>query len=234
MAAGITNADNITLNLGSGGANVATDYLTTEGGHAQFVKLGIGGDGTLNQITSTNPLPVQLYSINPTFKTLPVGGGTNGEGITVFADISVGEVSLATGATLDAIVSGISADITSFKSGITLGIDNATGTTMNIEGTVSISSVATPTSFTSGTFNLTTDATVSLPGFTCESGIKVKNTFSGGQGDIRVGVGGVTPTDANSYLLSVSEELFVEINNVDNITFGTGSAAGATITYIGS
>ena len=68
MAAGITNADNITLNLGSGGANVATDYLTTEGGHAQFVKLGIGGDGTLNQITSTNPLPVQLYSINPTFK----------------------------------------------------------------------------------------------------------------------------------------------------------------------
>ena len=88
MAAGITNADNITLNLGSGGANVATDYLTTEGGHAQFVKLGIGGDGTLNQITSTNPLPVQLYSINPTFKTLPVGGGTNGEGITVFADIT--------------------------------------------------------------------------------------------------------------------------------------------------
>ena len=233
MAAGITNADNITLNLGSGGANVATDYLTTEGGHAQFVKLGIGGDGTLNQITSTNPLPVQLYSINPTFKTLPVGGGTNGEGITVFADITVGEVSLATGTTLSSIVNGISADLRT-AGGLSFGVFNATGTTMNVEGTVSISSVATPTSFTSGTFNLTTDATVSLPGFTCESGIKVKNTFSGGQGDIRVGVGGVTPTDANSYLLSVSEELFVEINNVDNITFGTGSAAGATITYIGS
>ena len=207
MAAGITNADNITLNLGSGGANVATDYLTTEGGHAQFVKLGIGGDGTLNQITSTNPLPVQLYSINPTFKTLPVGGGTNGEGITV-----------------DLRTAG----------GLSFGVFNAAGTTMTVQGTVAISSVATPASFTSGTFNLTTDATVSLPGFTCESGIKVKNTFSGGQGDIRVGVGGVTPTDANSYLLSVSEELFVEINNVDNITFGTGSAAGATITYIGS
>ena len=233
MAAGITNADNITLNLGSGGANVATDYLTTEGGHAQFVKLGIGGDGTLNQITSTNPLPVQLYSINPTLKTLPVGGGTNGEGITVFADITVGEVSLATGTTLSSIVNGISADLRT-AGGLSFGVFNAAGTTMTVQGTVAISSVATPASFTSGTFNLTTDATVSLPGFTCESGIKVKNTFSGGQGDIRVGVGGVTPTDANSYLLSVSEELFVEINNVDNITFGTGSAAGATITYIGS
>ena len=54
MAGGNTAADNITLNLGSGGANIASDYLTSEGGHAQFVKLGIGGDGSLNQITATN------------------------------------------------------------------------------------------------------------------------------------------------------------------------------------
>ncbi len=92
MAGGNTAADNITLNLGSGGANIASDYLTSEGGHAQFVKLGIGGDGSLNQITATNPLPVQAYALNPTWTTFPVGGGTGGQGITVNAEITVGSV----------------------------------------------------------------------------------------------------------------------------------------------
>ena len=68
------------------------DYLTSEGGHAQFVKLGIGGDGSLNQITATNPLPVQTYALNPNWTTLPVGGGTGGQGITVNAQITVGNV----------------------------------------------------------------------------------------------------------------------------------------------
>ena len=73
-----------------------------------------------------------------------------------------------------------------------------------------------------------------LPNFTCQSGVKVKNFFGGGQSDVRVSLTGGTPSDANSYLLSVSEELFVEVDNLNKIRFGTAAAAGATITYIGS
>ena len=120
MAGGNTAADNITLNLGSGGANIATDYLTSEAAHSQFVKLGIGGDGSLNQITATNPLPVQSYALNPNWKTLPVGGGTGGQGITVNAQITVGTVSFSSGATIDQIIKVISADLRN-AGGVTFG-----------------------------------------------------------------------------------------------------------------
>ena len=232
MAGGNTAADNITLNLGSGGANIATDYLTSEEAHSQFVKLGIGGDGSLNQITATNPLPVQSYALNPNWKTIPVGGGTGGQGITVNAEITVGSVNFVAGITLDKVVSGISADLRS-AGGVTFGINNVTGTTLNVEGSVSVSSVVTPGSFTSGSVNVVSGSVTTLPNFTCQSGVKVKNFFGGGQADVRVSLTGGTPTDANSYLLSVSEELFVEVNNLNKVRFGTASG-GATITYIGS
>ena len=232
MAGGNTAADNITLNLGSGGANIATDYLTSEAAHSQFVKLGIGGDGSLNQITATNPLPVQSYALNPNWKTIPVGGGTGGQGITVNAEITVGSVNFVAGITLDKVVSGISADLRS-AGGVTFGVNNVTGTTLNVEGSVSVSSVVTPGSFTSGSVNVVSGSVTTLPNFTCQSGVKVKNFFGGGQADVRVSLTGGTPTDANSYLLSVSEELFVEVNNLNKVRFGTASG-GATITYIGS
>ena len=233
MAGGNTAADNITLNLGSGGANIASDYLTSEGGHAQFVKLGIGGDGSLNQITATNPLPVQTYALNPTWTTLPVGGGTGGQGITVNAEITVGTVDFSSGATIDQIIKGISADLRS-AGGVTFGVNNVTGTTLNVEGSVTVSSVVTPPSFTSGSVNVTTSSVTTLPNFTCQSGVKIKNFFGGGQADVRVSLTGGTPSDTNSYLLSVSEELFVEVDNLNKVRFGTGSSDGATITYIGS
>jgi hypothetical protein len=75
--------------------------LTSEAAHSQFVKLGIGGDGSLNQITATNPLPVQSYALNPNWTTIPVGGGTGGQGITVNAEITVGSVNFVAGITLD-------------------------------------------------------------------------------------------------------------------------------------
>ena len=233
MAGGNTAADNITLNLGSGGANIASDYLTSEGGHAQFVKLGIGGDGSLNQITATNPLPVQTYALNPNWTTLPVGGGTGGQGITVNAQITVGNVNFVAGASFDKIVSGISADLRN-AGGITFGVQNA-GTSLEVQGSVKITEVVTPSSFTSGSVSVSSGGgVVNLTGFTCESGVKIKNFFGGGQSDVRVGLTGSTPTDANSYILSVSEELFVEVSNTNKLVFGTAAAAGATITYIGS
>ena len=233
MAGGNTAADNITLNLGSGGANIATDYLTSEAAHSQFVKLGIGGDGSLNQITATNPLPIQAYALNPTWTTFPVGGGTGGQGITVNAQITVGTVSFSSGATIDQIIKGISADLRN-AGGVTFGVNNVTGTTLNVDGIVSVSSVVTPSSFTSGSVNINTGSVTTLPNFTCQSGVKLKNFFGGGQADVRGSLTGGTPSDTNSYLLSVSEELFVEVDNLNKVRFGTGSADGATITYIGS
>jgi hypothetical protein len=100
-------------------------------------------------------------------------------------------------------------------------------------GSVSVSSVVTPGSFTSGSVSVVSGSVTTLPNFTCQSGVKVKNFFGGGQADVRVSLTGGTPTDANSYLLSVSEELFVEVNNLNKVRFGTASG-GATITYIGS
>ena len=49
MAGGNTAADNITLNLGSGGANIATDYLLPKQ-PITVCKIGIGGDGSLDQM----------------------------------------------------------------------------------------------------------------------------------------------------------------------------------------
>lgn len=49
-------ADDITLNSGSGGATLATDDLS--GIHYQRVKVTWGGDGTANDTTASNPLPV--------------------------------------------------------------------------------------------------------------------------------------------------------------------------------
>ena len=70
-------------------------------------------------------------------------------------------------------------------------------------------------SFTSGSINVF--RLRALANFTCQSGVKVKNFFGGGQADVRVSLTGGTPTDANSYLLSVSEELFIEVNNLNKL-----------------
>ena len=234
MAGGNTAADNITLNLGSGGANIATDYLSSEAAHAQFVKLGIGGDGSLNQITATNPLPVQTYALNPTWSTIPVGGGTGGQGITVNAEITVGSVDFVAGVTIDAVVSGITADIRSVGEGLTFGVANA-GSSLEVVGSVKVTEVVTPSGFTTGTISVhAATSPVTLPDFTCSSGVKIKNFFGGGNADVRVSLTGGTPDDSNSYLMAVSEELFVEVDNLNKIRFGTASTDGATITYIGS
>lgn len=49
-------ADNVTLNSGSGGATLATDDIA--GVQYQRVKVTWGGDGTANDTTAANPLPV--------------------------------------------------------------------------------------------------------------------------------------------------------------------------------
>lgn len=53
-------ADDLTLNSGSGGATLATDEIASR--HFQRVKICTGVDGTANDASTTNPVPVALTS----------------------------------------------------------------------------------------------------------------------------------------------------------------------------
>ena len=130
-----TASDNITLNLGSGGPVVHTDYISSKG-HIQYVKLDIGMDGNINSVTSLNPLPIQIASSPSNWTTVPVAGGTNGQGVNIAGVIEVADVGISNG-TLDRLIE--------VKNGVTLG-SIASGVVMGIqspqEGSVNIAATA--------------------------------------------------------------------------------------------
>lgn len=64
-------ADNVTLNAGSGGVNLMTDEITA-GNHVQRVKPGFGVDGSLTDVSASNPFPVVQTGTPP----LPTGAAT--------------------------------------------------------------------------------------------------------------------------------------------------------------
>ena len=81
MAGGNTAADNITLNLGTGGADVATEFISSVG-HVQLIKLDVGDANTSTLVSSTDPLPVQVQGLGITtgrdYDFFPVAGSTDG------------------------------------------------------------------------------------------------------------------------------------------------------------
>ena len=48
--------DNVTLNPGSGGIDLATDEISSV--HHQKVKIEYGLDGSATEVSHTNPLPI--------------------------------------------------------------------------------------------------------------------------------------------------------------------------------
>ena len=68
--------DNVRLNPGLSGANVATDYVSSKDSHYQIVKLDFGDENSFSQVSNQNPLPVNIQGINNAFQTLPVAGNT--------------------------------------------------------------------------------------------------------------------------------------------------------------
>lgn len=119
-----TASDNITLNLGSGGPVVATDYVSTAGktGHIQYVKLDYGNENAHQPVTSSSPLPTSISSLPSNWLSLPVGGGTGGQGITINGTINAAFVGITNG-TLGRISEGVSVDVRGFG-GKTLAIGN--------------------------------------------------------------------------------------------------------------
>lgn len=84
-------ADNITLNVGSGGSVVATDDDGTA--HHQYVKVEFGGDGTFTKVTSSAGLPTQpmgnvAHDAADSGNALKIGAKaeTSPKGITLVSD----------------------------------------------------------------------------------------------------------------------------------------------------
>ena len=129
-----TASDNITLNQGSGGPVVHTDYVSSKG-HFQYVKLDIGTDGNSTPITSTQALPIQIADLPANWTTVPVAGGTNGQGIAISGVINVADVGISNG-TLDRLIevkNGVT--LGSIASGVVMGIQSPASSSVNIAAT---------------------------------------------------------------------------------------------------
>ena len=72
-------ADNVSVNLSSGTASIATDDVG--GVQYQNVKLDIGGNGLSVPVSSSNPLPVTASTVNTSI--------TNGRTVTVSANVAL-------------------------------------------------------------------------------------------------------------------------------------------------
>ena len=75
--------DNVTLNPGVSGANVATDYVSSKDAHYQIVKLDFGAEDNSSLATLANPFPTNIVGINSSWQTLPVAGNTEGGAILI-------------------------------------------------------------------------------------------------------------------------------------------------------
>lgn len=258
MANAATAEDHVTLNLGEGGAVIATDFVnqTNMGygdssagpAHFQVVKLSTGGAGEFALLSTSSPAPVQVWKVGDTDVSsgfLAVRGNTLGnQAVPVSlsgATLEVNDITVV-GGTLDRVL-GASADIRSVATGVTftvVGIDGGTSgvavrtegltSEVAVTGAVAISSVSLPTGLTAYTKTIADTAVLSFAGYTLESGVKIKNYFSGlegltpgnsgpGGGLLCVGASGSHFTAGCSlgYLLSPGEEVFLEIKNINTI-----------------
>ena len=144
-----TAENNITLNQGSGGPVVATDFVNPSSGisaHVQYVKLDIGAENAHQPVTTTTHLPISVASLPSNWLSLPVGGGTGGQGITITGNIEAGIIGISHG-TLDRIKEGVSVDVRSLG-GLSVTLGNTQGGIGLIEKGVSIDIRSIPGSVT--------------------------------------------------------------------------------------
>ena len=173
-----TAENNITLNQGSGGPVVATDFVNPSSGisaHVQYVKLDIGADNAHQPVNTTTHLPISISSLPSNWLSLPVGGGTGGQGITITGTINAGIVGVSHG-TLDRIAEGVSVDVRSF-SGLNITLGNTQGGIGLIEKGVSIDIRSIPGS-----------VTLDLGGGTVDDVLSVKSVVAATLSNIVAGI----------------------------------------------
>jgi len=195
MAGAATAADNITLNLGTGGADVATEFISGVG-HVQVVKVDVGDANTSTLVSTSDPLPVQIQGLGSTsgrdFDFFPVAGSTDGStpiAVSIAgATLTVEEVGIS-GGTLDTVhrvdetylmggsagytaidVKVVSTDVAGQEIGVTAGAGG-----VEVTGSIDIDNIAMPSACTAGYVLVGTAATAGLSSFALESGLKLKN-----------------------------------------------------------
>tara|TARA_R100001443_G_scaffold113773_1_gene128953 strand:- start:12 stop:872 length:861 start_codon:yes stop_codon:yes gene_type:complete len=180
MANGITAADHVTLNLGEGGAVIATDFVDstsigygsagTDGGngpaHFQVVKLSTGGAGEVALLSKTAPVFASIASIGDSGYLangyLAIRGNTMGDQAVPVslsgATLEVNSITIV-GGTIDQIANGVSADIRSVASGVTFSVVGP-GSRSGGDQAVFVGTTATDTVAVTGAVDI---ANVALP-----------------------------------------------------------------------
>jgi len=223
--------DNVTLNPGVSGANVATDYVSSKDAHYQIVKLDFGSEDNSSLATLANPFPTNIVGINSSWQTLPVAGNTEGGAVLITGTFGF------TGS-----ISGndFNVGITSIEGGLTFAVTNhsVSGITIPIDvsgSSVTIGNVALPSSMTFGSFTMDTTHTITLAGFSCSTGIKVKNFAGFTDSGAIVGIGNSIAAGVTTpgFLLMAGEEVFIEVDDIDRLTFNCSPESNnkATVTY---
>ena len=208
MANAATAEDHVTLNLGEGGAVIATDFVDTVNmgygdstagpAHFQVVKLSTGDVGE-HALVKQRPVFTTISTIGDsgylTNGFIAVRGNTVGnQAVPVSlsgATLEVNDITVI-GGTIDQVV-GASCDIRSIKAGITLSVVGTEGQTavavrtetegdVSVTGAVDIANVALPTGMTSFTKSFNDSTLYAFAGYTLSSGVKIKNYFSGLEG----------------------------------------------------
>jgi len=204
MANGFTAEDHVTLNQGSGGPVIATDYVGaldygdgSNPAHIQIIKLSTSGAGGGELLSTDNPAPVQVYMIGDTNVSngfIAVRGNTFGDQAVPVslsgATLEISDITIV-GGTLDRLVEGVSADIRSINAGITLSVVGVGGNnSVSVTGDVligtgvsaDIRSLPLPTGITSFSSSFDQNTLKTFSTFTLSSGVKVKNYYSGLEG----------------------------------------------------
>lgn len=208
MANAATAEDHVTLNLGEGGAVIATDFVPSanygDGAsdvHFQVVKLSTGEQGEFALLGKDSPIMATIATVGDsgylTNGFIAVRGNTVGDQAVPVslsgATLEVNEITVV-GGTIDQIT-GASADLRSIAPGITQAVVGRDGGTSGVvirtegytaevavTGSVEISAVALPLGITSYTKTFTEATLQTFDGFTLSSGVKVKNYYSGLEG----------------------------------------------------
>ena len=242
MANAATAEDHVTLNLGEGGAVIATDFVqegnfgygdANGNAHFQVVKLSTAGPGEYALLSTDAPAPVQVWKVGNTDVSsgfLAVRGNTTGtQAVPVSLSGATLEISDITviGGTIDRVL-GASCDIRSVAAGVTIGVVGDVSLPSGVSA--DIRSMPLPTGMTAYTKTINETSVLGFAGYTLESGVKIKNYFSGlegltpgqagpGGGLLCIGASGAHFTAGCSlgYLLSPGEEVFLEIKNINSI-----------------
>lgn len=246
-------ADNLTDNIqivssDPSGATVATDVVNTV--HYQEIKINVGSDGIDALLGDDNPIPV-IFTPSDSYSGyyVPVAGSTDGTtpvdvNIASGSSITIGGVTIG-GGTLDRILDGVSTDLRTVASGITIGVATVSGESVTVAGTgyfllgtasnsigsVDVTTVSIPSTVQAASIEITGDGNT-LPGMTVETGFRITNF---GPNTAFIGPPSIFASmTADGYPLLQYDSIFLECVNSSSVRSRTVAGETADLRIIGT